>query len=208
MTELSFKYKLLFSCYSDTGRVDVQQHLRDCNYDQEANYPGIIWKAIFSPSELLLCVRQKGMLGREQQQHCHHLSMVTRWCASTTVMLWSCSYATWRTDLAVGLFILLCVFYSIVLALRDTTPPIPHPSPLRVWLLTSSWSCGYRPFRCAQTWERLLGEDEPCLFGALLQIFMCSWNWFHMSWGQPASADFLIKLNRERGGRDSGCTDL
>lgn len=45
-----------------------------------------------------------------------------------------------------------------------------------------------------------MGEDEPCLFGALLQIFMCSWNWFHMSWGQPASADFLIKLNREREG--------
>lgn len=151
------------------------------------------FESLFPIRTITMC-ETKRMLGREERNLCHHLSMVTRWCSSTTVMLWSCSYATWRTDLAVGLFISLCVFCGGVCALWDSTPPMLNPSLLRVWLLTSARSHGYGALRLAQTWEHLLGEDEPCLFGALLQIFMCSWNWFHMSWGAACISRFSDQI--------------
>lgn len=143
------------------------------------HYPGIIWKPVLFPSKWFLCVRR--VLGRERQDRCHYLTMVTRWCASTTVMLWSCSYETWRTNLAEGLFISFC---GAVCALWHTSLPVPQPGLVRVQPGCRYLSPAFSSLVCSER---------------LLEIFMCSWNWFHMRWGQ--SADSLIKLNRESGKR-------
>lgn len=124
------------------------------NYIHILNYPGIIWKPVLFPSKWFVCVRQ--ILGREHQDHCHYLTMVTRWCASTTVMLWSCSYETWRTNLAEALFI---SFRGAVCVLWGTT----------LYFYSLAWSGSSLCMGVGAAWppdalRPLLEKDEPCLF--------------------------------------------
>lgn len=86
-------------------------------------------KASPFPIKIIPTCEAKRVLGRDHQYRCHYLTMVTRWCAFTTVMLWSCSYETWRTNLAEGLFISFC---GAVCALRHTSLGVLQPGLVRV----------------------------------------------------------------------------
>lgn len=131
-------------------------------------------------------------------------------------------YEAWHTALGAGLFIPPCVFACAVFslsggllpflnrpqALRLCTPESSGPSFLTLGWVSARDTSASR--RCTKTPECLLGEDEPChaLWEDCFNILCVARNWFHMSFGGgPASADFLIKLNREGGG-GRGCTDL
>lgn len=134
--------------------------------------------------------------GAESLPSPHHGNQMVCFHHSHAVVLLLCNM-THRLGCSL-VYSVVCVLWHCLCTLRhNPTNTAPQPAQgLSLDLHPIMWVWTFQTQ--TQTWERLLGEDEPCLFGALLQIFMCSWNWFHMSWGQPASADFLIKLNQER----------
>lgn len=156
------------------------------------------FKSLF-PIRISMC-ETKRMLGREERNLCHHLSLVTRWCSSTTVMLWSCSYATWRTDLAVGLFISLCVCFVAVSVHSETQP---HQCWTQACLGSGSWPPhGHMGMELSDSprHENISWARMSHVYLELCSRFLCvaeiGFTWVG---GQPASADFLIKLKRERG---------